>query len=204
MATAKVPTKQAAVRTPLDDVAAKLGTTVKSLHSTKVAALTNAARAKLLGISAGGLVLVPRPIVLSPAKPLVGTSSLTLFTSLMVYPLWPANVGEALFSSRYPGAVDQGAQVAFMRIKKGHTHLVEFHVTLNMNVPYQFRVFTYPLGDFVDVTIQGPKTTVIAALAPPVDQISGPLELGASIQQRNSVQDDAGWSLQTVEINAIG
>lgn len=90
-------------------------------------------------------------------------------------------------------------------MKKGHQHLVEFYVSLDMNVAYKFRVFTYPLGDFHDIVIQGPKpSTVMTAIAPPVDQISGTLSLGASIQQRNSVADNAGWSLQSVQVNVIG
>jgi hypothetical protein len=185
-------------------LATKFGVTLKRLRATKITALTATQRAKLLGVAVGDLVAVVTPIVLSPAKPIKGASNLTLFSSMMVDPTWPVGSGQALFSSAYPGAVDQGAQVAFNRVKKGHTHLVEFHVTLNMSVAYKFRVFTYPLAQFVDVTIQGPTTTTIPALAPPVDQISGTLELGASIQQRNSKADNAGWSLQSVEINTIG
>jgi hypothetical protein len=77
-------------------------------------------------------------------------------------------------------------------------------VTLSSNVAFKFRVSTFPLGDNVDVTIQGPKTTVIAALAPPVDEIAGTLELGAAILQSNVKADYAGWSLQSVEVNVIG
>lgn len=188
----------------LTAIATNLGVTAAKLRSTKITALTDAQRAKLLGVATGGLVAVATPIVLSPAKPIKGASSLTIFSSMMVDPTWPAAVGQALFSSAFPGAVDQGAQVAFNRVKRGHTHLVEFHVTLNMSVAYKFRVFTYPLGEFVDVTIQGPKTTTIAALAPPVDEISGTVELGAALQQRNTKADNAGWSLQSVEVNTIG
>ncbi|MEO8621565.1 MAG: hypothetical protein ABI625_10900 [bacterium] len=190
--------------TQANTVATKLGVTVTKLRSTKITAMTSAQQAKALGTTTGGLVAVATPILLSPAKPIVGSSSLTVFSTMMVDPTWPAGTGQALFSSGFPAGVDPGAQIAFNRVKTGHTHLVEFHVTLNASVAYKFRVFTYPLGDYTDVTIQGPKTTVIAALAPPVDQIAGTLELGASIQQRNTKAESAGWSLQTVEVNVVG
>ncbi|MBV9879764.1 MAG: hypothetical protein JO180_04670 [Gemmatirosa sp.] len=185
-------------------VAAKVGLTVTQLRSTKLVSISDTARAKYLGVRASGLVRVATPIVLSPAKPITGSSSLTLFTAMMVDPTWPTGSGQALFSSGFPGGVDPGAQVAFPRLATGKTHLVEFYVTLNKAAAYKFRVFTYPLGDFVDVVIQGPKSTVIPALAPPVDQIAGALELGASIQQRNTKADDAGWSLQSVQVNTTG
>ncbi|AHG89156.1 hypothetical protein J421_1619 [Gemmatirosa kalamazoonensis] len=190
----------------LADVATRLGTTVRQLRNTKVKAISDAQRARLLGVSAGTLTAVRTPIVLSPAKPIKGTDQyILIFSSIMVDPTWPTGVGQALFSSGYPGVVDQGVQVAFPRVKKGKNHLVEFYVSLNSNVAYKFRVFTFPLGDFQDVTIQGPKpNTIITAIAPPVDQISGALQLGASIQQRNSVQDDAGWSFQSVQVNVVG
>lgn len=197
-------TKLSARDTQANALATKFGVTLKKLRATTNTPMSNVQRAKALGVSVGTLVPVATPIVLSPAKPIKGSSHLTIFSSVMVDPTWPAGSGQALFSSAYPGVVDQGVQVAFNRVKKGHTHLVEFHVSLNMNVAYRFRVFTYPLGEFVDVTIQGPKTTIIPALAPPVDEISGTLELGASLQQRNSKADGAGWSLQSVEVNTIG
>jgi len=199
--------KAAAAVSPVDvqlvDVATKLGTTVTKLRSTQVKLISDAQRAKLLGVSAANLTRIRTPIVLSPAKPIKGTDQYILvFTSMMVDPTWPAGVGQALFNSRFPGGVEPGVQVAFPRVKKGKQHLVEFYVSLNMNVAYKFRVFTYPLGDFQDVTIQGPKpNTIITALAPPVDQISGALQLGAFIQQRNTAQDDAGWSFQSVQVN---
>ncbi|HTE46731.1 MAG TPA: hypothetical protein VK636_15875 [Gemmatimonadaceae bacterium] len=197
-------TKLSARDTQANLIATKFGVTLPTLRATKITAMTAAQQAKALGVSIGSLVAVPAPIVLSPAKPITGSSNLTVFSSMMVDPTWPVGTGQALFSSAFPAGVDPGAQVAFNRVKTGHTHLVEFHVTLNMNAAYKFRVFTYPLGDFVDVTIQGPKTTSISALAPPVDEIAGTLELGASIQQRNAKVDSAGWSLQSVEVNVIG
>ena len=199
-------TAVSAADTQVTNLATKLGITVRQLRNTKVNTISDTARAKLLGVSAANLVRIKTPIVLSPAKPIKGTDQyILMFSSIMVDPTWPAATGQALFSSGYPGAVDQGVQVAFPRVKKGKNHLVEFYVSLNSAVAYKFRVFTYPLGDFQDITIQGPKpNTIITALAPPVDQISGPLDLGASIQQRNTVQDDAGWSFQSVQVNVVG
>lgn len=175
----------------------KFGFTPRKLETSKPKYLSEAQQAKLLGSLTAEL---KTPIILSPAKPIKGKSTLTIFTSLMVDPKWPAGIGQALFSSAYPGAVFAGGQVAFPRIKTGKMHLVEFNVVLNMNVAYNFRVFQYPLGDFQDITIQGPKTTTLTALVPPVDEISGSLELGASIQNRNSKNDNAGWVLHSVRI----
>lgn len=205
MATAKRSSKIVASLAHLDDVASKLGVSVKQLRSSKLKPMTDAQRAKALGVAPSVLARVRTPIVLSPAKPITGSSHLLLFSSMMVDPTWPAGSGQALFSSAFPGAVDQAVQVAFPRVKKGHNHLVEFYVSLNMNVAYKFRVFTYPLGDFQDIVIQGPKpSTVITALAPPIDEISGTLELGAAIHQRNSVADGAGWSFQSAQVNVVG
>ena len=69
-----------------------------------------------------------------------------------------------------------------------------------MNATYNFRVFQYPLGDFQDVSVQGPKTTTLVALVPPIDEISGSLELGASIQNRNGTNVNVGWVLHSVRI----
>jgi hypothetical protein len=44
------------------------------------------------------------PYILSPAKPVKGKSTLTIYTSLMVYPKWPEGVGQALFSSSFQSA----------------------------------------------------------------------------------------------------
>lgn len=187
------------------ELVSRFGITTRQLRATRLTPISDAQRARLIGVKPGDLTMVATPIALSPAKPIKGKSTLTLFTAMMVDPTWPVGSGQALFSSRFPGAVFAGAQVAFMRVKKGKQHLVEFYVTLNMNVAYRFRVFTFPLGEFQDVTIQGPKaSTVITALAPPVDEISGALELGALLQQRNGPEEDAGWSLQSVQVNAVG
>ncbi len=161
----------------------KMGFDVKKLDRATPRTLTDAQRAKLLEVKVAEL---KSPFLLTPAKPKNGKSHLTLYSSMMVYPIYPADSGEALFSSMFQGAVFPGAQVSFPRLKTGKMHLVEFNVALNMNLTYKFRVFQYPLGDFQDISIQGPKTTTLTALVPPVDQISGNLELGASIQNRNT------------------
>jgi hypothetical protein len=119
---------------------------------------------------------------------------------MMVDPKFPTGSGQALYSSAYPGGVFPGAQVAFPRIKTGKKHLVEFNVLLNSNVTYNFRVFQYPLGGFQDVSIPGPKSETLVSLVPPVDEIDGDLELGAAIQQRDTVSESAGWVLHSVRI----
>jgi len=101
------------------------------------------------------------------------------------------------------GATFPGVQVAFPRIKKGKLHLVEFHVQLNTSTKYKFRVFEYPLGDFTDIEIQGPKSDIIVALCPPVDEIPGKLELGAAIQHRNPASQSAGWNFFQVKVSTI-
>jgi hypothetical protein len=203
MATRKAATPAPKLATETELVS-RFGITAKQLRSTRLTPISDARRARIVGVRPGDLTMVATPLALSPAKPIKGKSSLTLFTAMMVDPTWPAGSGQALFSSAFPGAVFAGAQVAFMRVKKGKQHLVEFYVSLNMNVAYRFRVFTFPLGDFQDVTIQGPKpSTVITALAPPIDEISGALELGALLQHRNEQIDNAGWSLQSVQVNVL-
>ena len=183
--------------TQRNELLTTFGFTARKLETAKPKFLSEAQQAKLLGAVQAQL---KTPIVLSPAKPIKGKSMLTIFTSLMVDPKYPDGVGQALFSSAFPGAVFAGAQVAFPRIKTGKMHLVEFNVVLNMNVVYQFRVFQFPLGDFQDISVQGPKTTTLVALVPPVDEITGSLELGASIQNRNGSNDNAGWVLHSVRI----
>lgn len=180
-----------------NEVIAKTGYDVKKFGKVKVQPLSDARKAQLLNVPVAALKL---PIVLSPSRPLKGESSLTLFSSIMVDPTYPAESGEALYTSAYQGAVFPGAQVAFPRIKKGKMHLVEFNLVLNMDITYHFRVFQYPLADFQDISVKGPAIETLVALVPPVDEIDGDLELGASIQQRNTVNDNAGWALYSVSI----
>jgi hypothetical protein len=169
----------------------------RKLKKLKVRYLTDLQKAKILGVPVAKLKTA---IVLTPKAPVSGESYLTIFSTMMVYPTWPADTGEALFSSGYPSAVGQGAQAEFQRIKTGKSHLVEFNVQLNSNVTYKFRVFKYPLGDFQDIQIVGPKTETIVALIQPIDEITGDLELGAAIQQRNTIAENAGWALFSVRI----
>ena len=183
------------------DVVSKLGFDLKKLAKVKVKALTDVQKAKVLEVV--DIRKLKTQLVLTPAAPLKGKSYMTLYSSMMVYPIWPDGTGEALFSSAFPGVVFPGAQVEFPRMKKGSNHLVEFNVQLNMDVVYKFRVFHFPLGGFQDIQIQGPKTDTIVVLAPPIDEISGDLELGASIQQRNTVNDNAGWALFSVRVTTV-
>jgi hypothetical protein len=178
-------------------VAEKLGYDFKKLDTVKFEPLSDAKKASLLNAPIAALTV---PIHLSPSRLINGQSNLELFSSMMVDPANPAGSGMALFSSAYPGVLFPTAQVAFPRIAKGKMHLVEFHVELYSNVTYHFRVFQYPLGDFQDISVQGPKTETLVALVQPVDQIEGNLELGASIDQHNTLNDDAGWSLHSVSI----
>lgn len=180
-----------------NDVVTKLGFEPRKLDNAKVRTLTDVQRAKHLDVAVS---LLKSPIVLSPAVPVKGKSTLTIYTSLMVYPKFPEGVGQALFHSGIQWPVFPGAQVEFPRIKKGKKHLVEFNVQLNMDITYKFRIFEYPMGTFKDVSIQGPKTETLVALIPPIDEIDGDFSFGASIQQRNSEADAAGWALYSVRI----
>lgn len=180
-----------------NEATTKLGFDPKKLQKTKVRALTDVQKAKMLEVTTAKL---KTPILLTPAAPLKGKSYLTMYSAMMVYPIYPEGTGEALFSSSFPGVVFPGAQVEFPRIKKGKNHLVEFNVQLNMNIMYKFRLFEYPLGNFQDIQIQGPTTDALVVMVPPVDQIEGDLELGACIQQRNTQNENGGWALFSVRI----
>ena len=163
--------------------------------------LTVAQRAKILDVKPG---MLRTPLDLTPARPIDGKRYIQLFSCMMMDPTFPAATGQALFSSLFPGAVFPACQVAFPRVKKGKNHLVEFQTVLHGDGPYKFRVFTYPLGQFEDVSVQGNQAHTFTALVPPVDQISGDLELGAEIQQRNETSDAAGWTLHAVRITTVG
>jgi hypothetical protein len=193
-----MPTKELSkITVRRNEVITKLGFDGKKIESLKFESVSNARRAQLLKVPVASL---KTPIVLSPASLIKGKSNLELFSSMMVDPTWPSSTGQALFSSAYPGVLFPEVQVAFPRIKTGKMHLVEFNVVLYGNVTYKFRVFEYPLADFQDVSVPGPKAETLLALVPPVDEITGDLELGASIQQRNTVSDNAGWVLHSVVI----
>ena len=58
----------------------------------------------------------------------------------------------------------------------------------------------FSLGDFQDISVQETKTETLVALVPPVDEIGGALEIGASVQDRNTVNDFAAWILHSVSI----
>ena len=70
-----------------------------------------------------------------------------------------------------------------------------------MDTTYKFRIFDFPMGNFKDVSIQGPKTDTLVALVPAIDELDGEVMFGASIQQRNGENDDAGWALYSVRIS---
>ena len=191
--------RQSEALTQRNEILSQFRFDTKRLDKAKPKFLSEAQRAKLLQVRPE---LLKSPILLSPAKPVKGKSTLTIYTSLMVYPKWPENMGQALFSSAFPGAVFAGAQVEFPRIKKSTKHLVEFNVVLNMNVNYKFRLFRYPTAQFQDITIQGPKSETLTVLIDQLDEFDA-IDFGASIQNRNTKQDDAGWSLHSVRISTI-
>jgi hypothetical protein len=92
-------------------------------------------------------------------------------------------------------------QVEFKQLKPGKAHLVEFNVSFtNESIPYKFRVFQYPLGSFQDITIS--KQQVIAVYIPGIPNFSG--NLGASIDQTNTISEKAGWFFRSVRISSVG
>jgi hypothetical protein len=106
----------------------------------------------------------------------------------------------ALFSSQFPGYGPVGVQVSFTPITKNKAHLVEFQLTLNEpQKGYKFRVMTFPLGNYQDVTVssQQPLYTIV----PAVD--AEPIELGAQIMQQNTIADKAGWVFRSVRITSV-
>jgi hypothetical protein len=175
----------------------KLGLDVKKLEKLRVKELTDAQRAKLFKVPVENLA--PTAIELRPSKPSSSKGFLTFFSSPMVMSNPLATNDLAVFSSAFPGVVFPGVQVEFTPIKKGKMHLVEFHVTLNMPKTYKFRVFSYPLATFQDLSLN--QSQVITALVPPLENIS--TGYGAAIQQRNEVSDNAGWSFYKVRITAV-
>ena len=141
------------------------------------------------------------PIVLSPARMVSGNAHLTLFSAGMVETTWPEGSGQALFSSSMQGASFPGAQIAFPRTKKGKQYLVEFSVVLFGPQTFNFRVFDYPLGGYQDVALPGNRADILTVLVPPIDSISGALEFGAGIQQRDPASEAAGWALYSVRVS---
>ncbi len=174
----------------------KLNIDVKKLDRLRVKELTDIQRARLLEVRPEALSSTL--IELRPSKPSSAKGFLTFFSSMMVMsnPL-PSN-DIAIFSSAFQGAVFPGLQVEFKQIKKNKTHLVEFHITLNQPKTYKFRVFSYPLATFQDISID--KSQVITALVPSFEGITS---YGAALQQRNAAGDDAGWLFHKVRITAI-
>jgi hypothetical protein len=100
--------------TQRNELLTTFGFTPRKLETAKPKFLSEAQQAKLLGTIQAQL---KTPIVLSPAKPVKGKSMLTIFTSLMVDPKYPDGVGQALFSSAFPGAVLGVHKLLFQELK---------------------------------------------------------------------------------------
>ena len=185
-------------RTMRTEVMEKIGLDAKRLEKVRVKELTQIQRARLLKVKPE--LMASTTIELKPSKPSTGKGYLSFYSSLLVLanPL-PSN-DIAVFSSSFQGAVFPGVQVEFTPIKKNKMHLVEFHVTLNQPKTYKFRVFSYPLATFQDISIN--SSQVITTLVPPFEELSS--GFGAALQQRNSPGDDAGWMFHKVRITAVG
>jgi hypothetical protein len=174
----------------------KLGFEAKKLEKIRVKELTELQRAKLLKVRPE---LMTSSIEFKPSKPSSSKGYLSFHSPLLVLsnPL-PSN-DIAVYSSAFQEVVFPGVQVEFSPIKKNKMHLVEFHVTLNSPKTYKFRVFSYPLASFQDISLN--SSQVITALVPPFEGITS---YGAAIQQRNEPEDNAGWMFHKIRITAVG
>jgi hypothetical protein len=183
-------------RTVQLDTMERLGLDPKRLEKVKVRELTDLQRARLLKVRPEALASTV--IVLRPSKPSSSKGYLSFHSSPLVLsnPL-PSN-DIAVFSSSFQDVGSPGVQVEFTQIKKNKLHLVEFHVTLHQPKTYKFRVFSYPLATFQDISLT--SSQVITALAPSFDGITS---YGAALQQRNEPEDDAGWTFHKVRITAV-
>jgi hypothetical protein len=191
-------TSEAPVAAPRTQALRKLGIDTRRMAAAKPRFMTDLQRAKALKVEVDALKL---PIVLSPARMVSGNAHLTLFSAGMVETTWPEGSGQALFSSSMQGASFPGAQIAFPRTKKGKHYLVEFSVVLFGPQTFNFRVFDYPLGGYQDVALPGNRADILTVLVPPIDSISGALEFGAGIQQRDPASEAAGWALYSVRVS---
>lgn len=184
-------------RTMRMEVMEKIGLDAKKLEKVRVKELTPIQRARLLRVKPE--LMASTMIELKPSKPSTSKGFLSFYSPLMVLanPL-PSN-DIAVFSSSFQGAVFPGVQVEFTPIKKNKMHLVEFHVTLNQPKTYKFRVFSYPLATFQDISIN--SSQVITTLVPPFEELSS--GFGASLQQRNEPGDNAGWMFHKVRVTSV-
>ena len=171
-----------------------LGLDARKLAKAKYKELTEIQRARLLKVRPE--LLARMVISLTPSKPSTSKGFLIFFSSPMV--LCDPESDLAVFSSSFQGPSFPGVQVEFSPIKKNKTHLVEFHLSLHHSTTYKFRVFSYPLGTFQDVTVSGNQ--VLTALVPPLENLSS---YGAAIQQRNAPGDDAGWTFYKVRVTSV-
>ena len=175
----------------------KLNIDVKKLDRLRVKELTDIQRARLLEVRPEALSSTL--IELRPSKPSSAKGFLTFFSSMMVMSSNPLpQQRHRHLQLVVSGRGLSGHQVEFKQIKKNKTHLVEFHITLNQPKTYKFRVFSYPLATFQDISID--KSQVITALVPSFEGITS---YGAALQQRNAAGDDAGWLFHKVRITAI-
>lgn len=138
------------------------------------------------------------PVILSPYNLVEGQSNLSLYNCAAVIPTLAAK-GTAIFNSFYQGATYPGVKVEFPKIA-GKKYLVEFNVGLAHDITYQFRITTPPGDTNQDISVEGPKLTVLHALVHPGDDFGGALEV--TIDQFNSADDFAGWALYSVTITA--
>jgi len=144
------------------------------------------------------------PWQVTPAEPKQKGAYLDMLQALLVLSEQPTQTGLALFSSQNQWPVYPQVGVGFPRQEMGQSYIVEFHLYLNQaGKTYDFRVFDGPLGGYEDVSIPGGQSHVITHLVPPVDGIpasNDPVYFGASIQQRNTEADEAGWYFYAAEI----
>jgi hypothetical protein len=92
-------------------------------------------------------------------------------------------------------------QVEFKQIKPGKAHLVEFNVLLfNDAVAYKFRAFQYPMAAFQDISLT--QQQIITVFIPGIPDYTG--NLGASIDQLNTKNEEAGWLFRSVRISSVG
>ncbi|HJX28542.1 MAG TPA: hypothetical protein VJ885_11555 [Thermoanaerobaculia bacterium] len=177
------------------EILEKISLDPRQLENVRIRGLSKADKARLLEVDLSDLTAI---IQLTPKRPQTSRGFLDFYSPMMVSadPDHPF----ALFHPQFQGVTFPGVQVEFPQIKQGKKHLVEFHVELyNPSLTYKFRVFQHPLGSFQDVLIEDQQA--ITSLVSFPASFSG--AYAASIQQRNSPTEDAGWSFHRVTITAV-
>jgi hypothetical protein len=176
----------------------RFGLDFRKLERLRPRELTDAQRGRLMRVKPE---LMAAPLQLTPGKPRLTANRFLSFFSAMAVLSEPEPNEMAIFSSAFQGAVFPSVQVEFNPIKKTKAHLVEFYVTLNdPSKTYNFRVFQYPLATFQDISLT--KSQPLTVVIQPIPDFSG--NLGASIQQRNDPDDNAGWLFHKVRISTAG